>query len=96
MRAGAVPALVSAASPGPGPTRHAALTALLEHITAALAQDHDVVACEHACLVRLVAAARAQRLPARVAEVRGLRVLRAQRRFSLTTACAGTAVSACR
>lgn len=60
------------------PIRHAALTALLEHVAAALAQGHDVVAREHACPVRLIAAARAQRLPARVAEVRGLCVLRTE------------------
>ena len=60
----------------PAPSPHAALTALLEHVAAALAQGHDIVAREHACPVRLVSAARAQRLPTRVAEVRGLRVLR--------------------
>ena len=36
------------------------------------------MAREHACPVRLVAAARAERLPARVAEVCGLRVLRTE------------------
>ena len=64
--------------PAPVPIRHAALTALLEHVAAALAQGHDVVAREHACPVRLIAAARTQRLPARVAEVRGLCVLRTE------------------
>lgn len=83
MRAGAVPAPVPLLSPRP--QRHAALTALLEHVAAALAQGHDVVAREHACPVRLVAAARAQRLPARVAEVGGLRVLRAQLSLSPPT-----------
>lgn len=85
VRAGAPPC------PVPAPTRagrHAALTALGEHVAAALAQGHDFVAGEHACPVRLVAAACAQRLPAGVAEVRGLGVLRAQRRLSPTVACA--------
>lgn len=67
------------------PTQHAALTTLLEHVAASLAQGHDVVAREHACSVRLVAAACAQRLPASVAEVRGLRILGAERRLSAPT-----------
>lgn len=64
------------------PTGRVALTALLEHVAAALAQGHDVVAREHACPVRLVAAAGTERLPARVAEVGGLSILRAQLRVS--------------
>ena len=60
------------------PTWHTALTALLEHVAAALAQGHDVVAREHACPVRLIAAACAQRLPTRVAEVRGLSILQTE------------------
>lgn len=61
---------------GPHPwPRCASLTTLLDDVPAALAQGYNVVAREHARAVRLFAAARAQGLPAGVAEVRGLCVL---------------------
>lgn len=59
--------------PGPHPwPRCASLTTLLDHVPVALAQGYNVVAREHARAVRLFTAARAQGLPAGVAEVRGL------------------------
>lgn len=65
--------------PGPHPwPRCASLTALLDHVAAALAQGYDVMPCEHARTVRFFAAACAQGLPAGVAEVRGLCILRTE------------------
>lgn len=76
---------IPATGPDPrAPARRAALTALLEHVAAALAQGHDVVAREHARPVRFIAAASAQRLPTRVAEVRGLCILRREDQRSLS------------